>query len=539
MKAPALKPVGMAAQWSRRLRGLIGLLLVAALAGIPAAPDLFLLSKLGGRGRRILVLYQDARIGAGTRDAALLTANLAGHFGMAALQPIGEYRAGEARRFSAVIVLPSVMGPAPPAVLLADVRSASRPVIWIQHGAQALLLDPAYARSAGWRVSAPHSALISEVDYRGAAFPRDLRGAWQVSDPAITDPSRASVLAWAVAPDGARTPWAIRSGALTYVLEAPFAYTHEDDRYVAFADILMRALAPNTPERHRALLRIEDVGPEANPATVRRLVDLLSREGVPFSIATYDGYRDAFGHFNKGRPLAFGYAERPELVAALRYARDHGGTLVAHGHTHQAGRIANPYAGVSGGDFEFYRAQLDEARAVRLTGPLPQDGRAAWSARLAALEVAWSKAGLGRPAIFTTPHYAASPNAYAAIRARFPVRYERALYFPGGDVAGAPALPYAPVDEFFPYPVRDVRGDVIVPENLGYLAQKGGLSGGGRSPDQILASARRNLVVRDGFASFFVHWYGDTDALLKSVRGLKAMGYTFVTPRTVVADFGA
>ena len=512
------------------------LVLAAALAWIPSAPDLAWLGALHGGGRRILVLYQDAPGDGGTRTPALLTANLAGRFGTAQLRPLAAYRPGDAQRAAALIVLPALGGPAPPTALLADVRATRRPVIWLQHGAAALLADRAYARQAGWSLAAPRPALISQVEYRGERLARDLRARSQVSPISVTGTSRARALAWAVAPDGSRTPWAIRSGALTYLEEAPFAYTTEDDRYLAFADILTGALAPATPERHRALVRIEDVGPETDPGRLRRMVDLLARERVPFSIAVYDAYRDPLGRFNGGRPLAFDLAQRPQLLAALRYARDHGAVLVAHGHTHQAGQLANPYAGVSGGDYEFYRARLDAAGAVLVSGPLADDGAAAWRSRLDALEDGWRAGGLPQPQIFTTPHYAASPNAYGAIRRRFPVRYERVLYVPGEATVGARSGEGAPINQFFPYPVRDVRGDLIVPENLGYLAQAGGVAGGGRTAEEILGSARRNLVVRDGFASFFVHWYGDTDALLRTVRGLKAMGYAFVTPQQAAED---
>ena len=71
-----------------------------------------------------------------------------------------------------------------------------------------------------------------------------------------------------------------------------------------------------------------------------------------------------------------------------------------------------------------------------------------------------------------------------------------------------------------------------------------------RTPRQMLADARRNLVVRDYWASFFVHTHlfasraeggvgrrhGDTAELSKLLAGLKALGYRFVGLREFEAS---
>ena len=97
------------------------------------------------------------------------------------------------------------------------------------------------------------------------------------------DRSRSRVSRDAVRSDGSTFPWALRSQNLTYVGELPFVYTSETDRYLVFADLLFDALAPRTPERHRALLRLEDI----NPRTVRRPCadrELPAREGNPVRV---------------------------------------------------------------------------------------------------------------------------------------------------------------------------------------------------------------------------------------------------------------
>ena len=44
---------------------------------------------------------------------------------------------------------------------------------------------------------------------------------------------------------------------------------------------------------------------------------------------------------------------------------------------------------------------------------------------------------------------------------------------------------------------------------------------------------RANLVLRDGFASFYFHPFLDLDLLERTVEGIEAAGDTFVDPRTL------
>jgi len=40
-------------------------------------------------------------------------------------------------------------------------------------------------------------------------------------------------------------------------------------------------------QRHRALIRLEDVGPAADPVQLRQIADLLAARSIPFSVAVY------------------------------------------------------------------------------------------------------------------------------------------------------------------------------------------------------------------------------------------------------------
>jgi hypothetical protein len=81
-----------------------------------------------------------------------------------------------------------------------------------------------------------------------------------------------------------------------------------------------------------------------------------------------------------------------------------------------------------------------------------------------------------------------------------------------------------------PYSVKDVYGTKVLADTLGGIEPLPYYSYPARLPAQIIADAQRNLVVRDGWASFFYHTYDSISYLQQTVTGLKNLGYTFVAP---------
>jgi uncharacterized protein YdaL len=222
------------------------------------------------------------------------------------------------------------------------------------------------------------------------------------------------------------------------------------------------------------------------------------------------------------------------VVAALKYMQQRGGTLLMHGYTHQYGSVANPYDGVSANDFEFYAAHVDANNSVIYDGPVAGDS-ASWAAsRIAASGLTFALAGLGVPTTFEFPHYAGSAVDYQTVNSLIGKRYDRGLYFPGV-LTGAKFDYTRQFGQFFPYTVRDVYGSVVIPENIGNVEPDSFNNHPARLPADLLASADRNLVVRDGVASFFYHAYLGTDYLKDVVTGIKAQGYTFVGGDSMLA----
>ena len=122
-----------------------------------------------------------------------------------------------------------------------------------------------------------------------------------------------------------------------------------------------------------------------------------------------------------------------------------------------------------------------------------------------------ARAGLSKPKIWVTPNYLASRTTYRVLSTNFAALNERA---PGA---------------LYPYIInKDIHGNRIIPENLGFIQP------GVVSPQMIADRADKNLVVRDGFASFFFHPQYDPELLRSAIRKVKSKGYRFADIESLI-----
>jgi uncharacterized protein YdaL len=463
---------------------------------------------------------------------AMYGANLVSHFGSWTAKPVVDYAAGELEGYSAVLYIGSTYDEPLPTAFLDDVYNTSKPVVWIYDNIWELTArQPGFQAKYGWSWWQFDTSSISSVVYKGRSLTRYAANASGIMSYSFLDPTRASTVGEAVRANGSRFPWALRSGNLTYVGENPFTYTSESDRFMVFADLLFDALAPATPPRHRALVRIEDITPASDPADLRRIADTLARAGVPFGFGVSPLFQDPNGVL--GGPTSLPLRNAEAVASAIRYMQTKGGVLVEHGYTHQYGSVSNPYNAVSGDDFEFYRVTENPDHSLTFVGPVPEDTSPAWTdGRITASNTEFAASGVSQPTIFEFPHYAASADGYRAVAARFSTRWERSLYF-SGVLRGGEVDHSRFIGQMLPYNVRDVYGSVVLPENLGSYEAEWFYIFPPRPVAAILADASRNLVVRDGFASFYFHPFYPTTVLRQIVNGIKARGYTFVSPTAV------
>ena len=465
---------------------------------------------------------------------AIAGVTLASHFGTATSKPVANYQVGDLAKYKAVIYIGSTYDEPLPVGFLDDVlKNTTTQVLWMYNNIWQLAnRSPNFVGQYGYNPSIYDTATVATVTYKGVALTRETINGAGIMSYSTLDTSKVKVLATAKKATGATLPWAVRSSNLTYFGEIPFAYIGANDRYLAFCDLLYDAVAPATPVRHRALVRLEDVGPDEDPVAFRAIVDYLYAASVPFSVAVIPLFTDPRGYYNGGVPMTVRWKDRPQMLAALKYATTRGGTLVLHGYTHQFGNLLNPYSAVSADDFEFFAAHVDAKNSVIYDGAVPGDS-ATWAlSRINSAITELSSVGIATPTIFEFPHYAGSPTDAKAIRGKFATVYHRGLYFNGGLGANPENLKRS-IGLFYPYTVKDIYGFKVLPENLGNYEDEGYNNHPPRLAADLVLTAQKNLVVRDGVASFFFHPYFPLSALKAIVQGVKNAGYTFVSAQSM------
>jgi hypothetical protein len=502
---------------------------------------------------------------------AIGAGNLATHFGTVTAEPVADYVSGQVDDYTATIYLGSTYNEPLPAAFLSDVLTTTRPVIWAGDniwqlsGPEGSAADTAFQAQYGWDPAASYfdtTDTISSVTYNGESFSRSSLNTAGVLAPDITTPSQVTTLATANCTDstGAATgcgqiaqttgtsfPWAIGSGNLMYIGEIPLSYISPTDRYVAFSGLLFNDLDPAATTSHLALISLDDIDLNSNTADLEAYSSYLQSQGVPFSMAVIPEY-------TPGGPYSYGnLSDAPDLVSALQDGVNDGGTLVQDGYTGQYSDVDNPFDTFSGDNFEFYRAQCSTtdtppynfqpgpcpyADYVIEEGPLPGDSQSWAQDRALAGQAQFGQAGLPTPAIWTTPFDGASAPDYAGISQVYATKYESEMFF-GGELSGQP-IDYSHVfGQFFPYEVHDLYGSTVIPENLGDYYQWPTFGNPALSAQDMLDEAQQNLALPQGVASFGLHPQTDPLSVLEQlVTGLKAEGYTFVSPQGLLASNG-
>jgi uncharacterized protein YdaL len=417
----------------------------------------------------VLVVYDDSGPFAWLGELyATGAGTMASHFGRWSAMPVSAYAAGRMRGAAAVIYVGSTYDQPLPAAFTDDVLADAAPVVWIGDNVWELARRaPDFEQRYGFLPDRLVSGPFHTVIYRDMRLPRVTDDSAEITSYARLDPIKARVLGWIVGDDGKMLPWALRSGRFTYFGENPLTFVTPGDRALAFYDLMFDVLAPATKERHRALVRIEDVHPRSSPAALRAIADRLSARKVPFAIALIPVFEDPNGAMSGDLERRVRLRDAPDVVEALEYMIAHGGSIVLHGYTHQLGAERNPYSGVSGADFEFYRAHVgDDAKAVVLDGPVADDS-AEWArARVERGLEEIAAAGLPRPVAFEYPHYVGSPVDSRAIAKVVGVAFQRELLFSGA-LAGGHEDTSRSLSLSFPFTVDDVYGWRVVPENIG------------------------------------------------------------------------
>jgi uncharacterized protein YdaL len=426
-------------------------------------------------------------------------ATLLGHFNVKAkVLGVQEYGRGEMKAHDMTFYIGFHARNPVPDRFVEDVLATDRPVIWLNTGFQECSARPGVRQLFGFTVS----RLDSTGEYTLVRMGDRVfqKGEPNLNTIEIADKKKVTVLATAVSAKTQRElPYIVRSGNLLYIADSPFASAGESDRYLLFADMLHDIIGEQHETSHTALIRIEDVNPMENPDRLREVADILSGRGIPFLVGVSPFY------VNPGEGVRVSLSDKPEIVDALKYMVQNGGTIVMHGVTHQ-------YKGITGSDYEFWDESTNR--------PIRDETVESIARKLDMGIQEFMRNGL-YPLVWETPHYTASFRLYETIAKYFSTAMEQRLAIEDFDYS-----------QMFPYVIeKDLFGQKVYPENLGYIPLDPDKEKSEGYVRALLANAKTNLAVRDGFASCFFHAFVDHELLQEIVDGVQALGYTYMDMR--------
>lgn len=498
---------------------------------------------------------------------ALMVSNLIGHFPevLRVISPIELYRKGDMERCESNFYISSYFGNAIPGSFITDFLKTTKKITWMGYNFWTLgsKLEDLFGVQFDSLVEANNDAkdvdgnpsFFQNVIYKGEVFQKHPANP-EVAKLRVIDANKHQVLAKIKNPvTGEELPWAIRSGNRFLMTEVPLSYIHEADRYLVFADLLFDMLGKSPRHQDRyAVIRLEDIHANIDLEALNRSYQTLKAEKVTPHLSMIPIFSQTNIDDTENNITI---TQNQTLMNLISKFKTLGSSFIWHGVTHQTDDQLNPTSGLSGDDFEFwdYNSQ----------SPLAQDSTDFIINRLEKGSSIFKQAGI-TPKVWLTPHYAASSLDNIIFSQVFPWSMGRIKYYAvqeygrhfhtHPEMISFPSLnessvqkraehlsdlvvleeSVSGVDQYFPYEVyQDVYGQSVFPENLGHIHEYNPLYDvKGRSVDDILSDAKRNRVLRDVWASAFIHpflLHGETlqnNKLRTLIKGLKNLGYKFV-----------
>ena len=350
----------------------------------------------------------------------------------------------------------------------------------------------------------------------------------------ISDSSKAQVKATAYSTFSGgpgKEPYITRSGNFWFIGDMPLSHTSETDRYLALADVLHDIVDSGVPDKKptQAMIRLEDVSAGIDTDSLELVMSYLETEKVPFAIAAIPVYKDPNCVKSGNEPATIKLANSSVADTIIPFYNKGLVSIIAHGYTHQSGNLKNPYNGLTGDDFEFYRVTLkDDNSLIYDADGIPKESKESWAKdRMTKTKQELDDAGF-KAFAWEAPHYFASDEDYRGIKEVYSTHYGRMIYTNNE----GPKDRF--IGQFFPYVIHsDYYGYRQIPENMGNIEPKPFLGYRPLLPEDLILHAEKLKVVRDGVASFFYHPFLETDYLSKVVKGFKDLGYTFIAPCTL------
>lgn len=502
-----------------------------------AAVSLTVASQAQTPARNALVLYDnEGDFGWMGEIYSLHLENLLGHFEIPVTRkPFADYQPGDIEAHDATFYVGAVYkDTALPSAFRQELDATDKTFVWIGQNLWRYALNmgtwaprPAFESKYGLQFLELSYDNHPTVTYKGEVLTKDPFDQ-ALNRIAVTDAGKVTEFGTVQDSSGADWPYIVRSGNFWVVPDMPMINTTFRNRALVFADLLYEMLGVELPaELHRAVLRIEDVTPNVPIENLYALRDALRELGIPFTISLVPEYRDWTGIYNEGDPQYLTLEPGTPFAQAIQALVDIGGQVVQHGTTHQIDGLINPYDGVSGSDYEFFKMGLNPDGSLIYEGPIPGQDAPEVRRRVLSGHERIKRAGF-TPVGWLTPHYLGSDVAYEQFARLYPFALDRAIFFTTDADNNL-----IQVELNSPFIYRDTHGIKRIPETVGYIDPYGWAPAGvllqpPNYPSDVVRRARALKVVRNSWAGCYFHWYLDPAYLKEMVNGIRDLGFEFV-----------
>ena len=270
------------------------------------------------------------------------------------------------------------------------------------------------------------------------------------------------------------------------------------------ADALHDMLPNNHASEHIAYIRLEDIHPMSDPKKLLEIGEYLNERNIPYTLIVIPVYITP----DTGERVY--YKDSPEMITVLQYLQQTGGTVVAHGYTHQY-RDSETGEGfefwdVENGQFITSNEPKEDIESIRSKHEFTNElSYQSYIQPLKKIEQHYIEKRLEKsiheltyynlyPLAFEAPHYTISQQGYTITSNYFSTIFGQIQYSDENwELMGAP--PYITTASY-------LNGMVVLPETIGYVDLE--------FQQPFLETSRqleKALIVRDSMIGGFYHPY--------------------------------
>ncbi|AYD20671.1 TPA: polysaccharide deacetylase family protein [Clostridioides difficile] len=367
--------------------------------------------------------------------------------------------------------------------LISSLNSYKGTICWLGYGIENLLEHKKYNLDYVGKTNN-----IVSVNYRGKSYNLDEHYVFNI----VESKDTSNKVIGNINDTLNKYPYIINDKNLFYVSKLDL----DGVLFYIFCDSLNDIFNIKTFDKGRIFVRIEDVHAFREPKNLVEIADYLSSKNIPFTIALIPAYVNPKNH------KVITLSESPEIVKAIKYMQDKGGTVILHGYTHQYKKEE-----VSGEGYEFWDGKKDE--------PLKENMKIFVKDRvLNGLRVCIEN-GI-YPLAFEAPHYAMESEGYKELKKYFSTYMGQ---HQNNDKKFS--------TNTYPYIIRDTEEfNIFIPENLGYIDPEDKFTF-----QNIKENLDKLSIVRGFSGGFFFHSYLNIEYLKNTIEYLEKQNIEFMNLR--------